>query len=868
MNSNLNMQLSVTFALHKREGTIQIQKSKSLQLSNSSNMKFLLSAIIISLISTFSFAQDYSLNKTEKDNYKIAKIEVVGALHTTPESVISLSGLKEGQVINLNGFAISNAITSLTASKLYDAIQIFEKDKADGKITLEINLLELPVLKSYSFKNLKDFQTEALDKLLEDHLQKGLAVTSTDKSLAKKAIEDHYKAKGYVDVEVLMGEVTWPSDPHLFEIVFEVIKNEKVRVAEIILNGNQLVPSEQLKKVMLSKDKTQILKPNVYVAENLEADKQALIAYYNTLGYRDAIITKERIKHQSNGDVKIYLQIEEGQQYFFRNISWEGNSKYDTTVLNRLLGIKKGDVFNEQLLYQQLNFSPDGQDVGSIYMDDGHLFFTAKAFEINLVDQSIDIMIIINEGEQLEIGEIKITGNNETSDAVIRRELKTLPGDKFNRDAVMRSQRALMNLGYFNPETLEAVPHPNEKTGLVDLEYKLEEKSNDMFNVAGSWGGPDVGLVGTTGIQLNNFSLKKALKLEGIKGDGQQLGLNAQFGGRRYQSINFNFAEPWLGQKKPNKLAFGSSYTNYRSQDPNDEGNFERLKILGVNVGFGQRIEFWNEDITANTSLHFQQYQMSDWSRGLFQTDQGELVSNGQYNNLSIKQSFTRNTLNHPLFPTKGSRISFSMQVTPPFNLIAGKSEPGETAQENYKWMEYHKWRLTAEKYIPVHKRYTLKLSGKVGFMGGYNKSFGVSPFERFQLGGDALSNSQIGFTGIDRITLRGYDVEDLENNLQNGEISATPIFNKFTAEFRVPVLKNPNASTYVLGFAEAGNSFRSIKDFNPLNLKKSFGIGFRTQLPMIGTLGVDYGIGIDKAGPRTLQNLGQFSFTLGFELD
>ncbi len=825
-------------------------------------MKLILAVSTILLSSFFSFGQEYNLAKPEFENYTISKIEVVGASRTSKESIINLSGLMVGQTINLKGFDIPNAITALTASRLYDEIQIFQKEIIDDKISLEINLIELPILKTYSFKNIKDFQSDKLKELLEDHLQKGFAISPTDKLLAKQAIENHYKAKGFPDVEVVMGEITWPSDPDWFEIVFEIIKNDKVRLAEIILNGNKIVSTEKLKKVMSSKELTG------FVLEDFEADKHTVISYYNSLGYRDAIITKERIEDQANGNVKLYLQIEEGQQYFFRNIRWEGNSKYDTTVLNSILGIKKGDVFNEQLLQQQLNFSPSGYDVSSIYMNDGHLFFTASAFETNFDGQFVDIMIIIHEGEQLEIGEVKISGNDLTSSEVIRRELKTLPGEKFNRDAIMKSQQALMNLGYFNPETLEAVPYPNSETGLVDLEYKVEEKSNDMFNVSGSWGGPDAGLVGTTGVQLNNFSLKKAMKLEGYKGDGQQLGLHAQFGGPRYQSINFNFAEPWLGQKKPNRLAFGSSYTNYRSQNENANGNFERLKILGANVGYGQRLQLWDEDIAANTSLHFQQYQMSDWSRGLFQTDQGELVSNGQYNNLSLKQSFTRNTLNHPIAPSKGSRISLSMQLTPPFNLIAGRDSTGETAQENYRWMEYHKWRLTAEKYIPVHKRVTVKLAGKLGFMGGYNKSFGVSPFERFQLGGDALTNSQIGFTGIDRITLRGYDVEDLENNMQNGEVSATPIFNKFTAEFRVPVSKDLNPTTYFLGFVEAGNSFRSIKDFNPLNLKKSAGIGFRTQLPMIGTLGIDYGIGFDKDGPRTLQNLGQFSFTLGFELD
>lgn len=834
-------------------------------------MKLLATAIILSLTISLSFGQELAINKLESnkfqnDKFEIVNIDVLGATHTDKQAIIIQSGLQVGQAIELQSFEISNAITSLTALKLYDDIEIFEKETVGNKISLEIKLTELAILKDYYFKNTKKIKAEELEDLVSEYLIKGLAPTPTDKALAKKVLEDFYKAKGFMNIEVHMGEVTWTSEEHWYDIVFEIKKNEKVRIDEIILNGNVVASSEKLKKVMLSKDQTQLIKPTVFVADNIEMDKKALIAYYRTIGYRDAEITKERIKNLSNGNVKIYLQIYEGKQYYFRNITWEGNTKYDSTALNKILGIKNGDVYNEQLLSQRLNFSQDGRDVGSIYMDDGHLFFTAKSFETKVEDQLVDIMIIINEGEQLAIGDVKIVGNDVTSDAVIRRELRTLPGDTFNRAEVIRSQSALLNLGYFDPGTIEANPQPNANTGLVDLEYKVEEKSNDKFNLSGSWGGPGIGIVGSTGIELNNFSLKKAVKLEGFKGDGQKLALNTQIGGRTYQSINLNFTEPWLGEKKPNRFAVGGSITNYRSKNPNENGNFEGLKIIGAQVGYGQRFNLGEVQIIANTTLQFQQYRLDEWSRGLFQTDQGETVSNGQYNNLSIKQSFTGSTLNHPLFPTKGSRISLSMQLTPPYSLLAGKDKRGLTVQDDYEWMEYHKWRFDAEKYIPVAKKFTLKLSGKLGYMGGYNKAIGISPFERFQLGGDALSNSQIGFTGIDRITLRGYDVEDLSNNLQNGEISATPIFNKFTAEFRIPVTKNQNS--YVLGFVEAGNAYRTFEDYNPLNLKKSAGIGFRTHLPMFGTLGVDYGIGFDKAGPRTFSNLGQFSFTLGIELE
>jgi len=791
----------------------------------------------------------------------------MGAINTDTKAIINITKLKIGQVIQLSGYDISNAIKNLISTQRYNDVQIHEKNVNGDKIHLEIVVEELPILKAYSFEKISKSKSEEFSELLSEYLQKGVAPTKSDKELAVKTLEDYYKAKGFMNVEVLFDEVSRSSDKHSFDIVFEINKNEKFRVAEIILNGNQIVTSEKLKKVMLSKDQTQLIKPTIFIADNIETDKYALISYYRSLGYLDAKITKERVKHTLSNKVKIYLQIEEGEQYYFGNIEWEGNTKYSDKVLAQLLGFKKGDVFNDPLLDQRLSFSPDGHDISSIYMNDGHLFYHADVVATNVKDHHLDIKIKIFEGKQATIGEVKISGNEVTDEAVIRRELRTLPGDKFNRDALVRSQRALMNLGYFNPETLEAIPVPNEQTGVVDLEYKVEEQNSDKVELSGTWGGQDVGFVGTAGVQFNNFSLKKAAKLEGYQGDGQQIGFKTQFGGRRYQSVSFNFMEPWLGGKKPNRLSAETSFTNYRSQFPNDIGNYERLKIFGASIGYGQRLQLGDEFISANTSLVYQQYKLNDWSRGLFQTDQGNFVTDGQYHNLSIKQSFVRSTLNNPLYPTKGSRISFSMQFTPPYSLISGR-EKADTVEENFKWMEYHKWRIDAEKFIPLNKRFTLKLSGKLGFMGGYNKSIGISPFERFQLGGDGLSNSQIGFTGTDRITLRGYDVEDLENNIQKGQISATPFFNKFTAELRMPISDKLGPSTYVLIFAEAGNGYRSLNNYKPFNLKKSVGVGFRTQLPMIGTFGIDYGIGLDKDGPRTLKNLGQFSFTLGIDLN
>jgi len=478
-------------------------------------------------------AQEIDLDKIASAKFEIEDILVTGAVNTDEKAIIQISQLKIGQVIQLRGYDISNAIKHLLDTKRYHDVQIHEKKLTGDKLVLEIQVDELAVLKSYTFTGVSKSKSEELSDLLSDYLIEGVAPTKNDKELAKKTLEDFYKAKGYVNVEVGLDEISRSSDKNSYDIQFDIDKKEKVRVAEIILNGNKVVTAQKLKRVMLSKDQTQIFKPTIFIADNIEADKHALISYYRSLGYLDAKITKEKTRSFLKNKVKIYLQIDEGQQYFFGKIAWEGNNKYSDKVLSQLLGFKTGDVFNELLLNQRLSFSPDGNDVSSIYMNDGHLFYHAEVMATNMIDQHLDIKIKIYEGQQATIGEVKISGNEVTNEAVIRREISTLPGDKFNRDALVRSQRALMNLGYFNPETLEAIPIPNAQTGVVDLTYKVEEKNSDKVELSGSWGGRDVGLVGTAGLQFNNFSLKKAVKLEGYKGDGQQIGFKTQFGGRK-----------------------------------------------------------------------------------------------------------------------------------------------------------------------------------------------------------------------------------------------------------------------------------------------------------------------------------------------
>lgn len=810
------------------------------------------------------------LNELEKTVFEIANIHIKGAEHSSEKNILARSGLAVGQQVNLTGYEVPSAIQQLMKTKLFKEVKIHKVRTIEDLIFLEIEVVELPVLNSFSVKNVKKTERDELKTMLKSNLPQGTIITKSQQSATQEIIKKYYAEKGFLDAEVLWKEIPCAHSENCVSIVIEVDKKSKVKINNITFTGNKIVSKKKLKKLISTKSKPKLFKKTFFVQEKFDADKKQLIAYYQTLGHLDAKIIDEKIGRLKNGNITIDLKIKEGPLYTFGNITWRGNSKYSTEILDKILGIEKGDIFNEQLLQERLNFSPEGRDISRLYMDDGHLFFRAVPIERSLNDHQIDLEIQIFEGEQATIGSVKIKGNDITNEAVIRRELRTLPGDKFNRQAIIRSQRTLINMGYFNPESVIVTPKPNPENGTVDIEYEVEEKSNDKFELSGSWGGKDVGLIGSAGVQLNNFSLRKMFKKNGWtpfpRGDGQSLGFRMQYGGKQYQSYNFSFSEPWLNGK-PNALSFGLFYNQYKDDGTTESVYDEHLNIFGANIKFGKRFKLGNEYIISRTGLNFQKYHLNNWSNGLFQTDEGELVSDGQYYNLSLSQELTRTTLDHPLFPRNGSRISLTMQFTPPYSLFTEKNND-DSVEEKFRWIEYHKWRLDAEKYLPIGNKLTLKLAGRMGFMGNYHDAIGTSPFERFQLGGDALSNSQAGFTGTDLISMRGYRVEDFENNIQNGQKVATPLFNKFTAELRYPISMNPNMTFYGLAFVEAGNTWKGFDSYNPFDLKRSAGIGFRAHLPMFGMLGVDYGIGFDNVGERTLNNLGRFNFTLGFELD
>jgi outer membrane protein insertion porin family len=818
-----------------------------------------------------TFAQKTVFDYNTAGNYEIGAIRVEGNQFTDAGALVSISGLKVGDKIKFPGEEIPRAIRKLWKLRLFTDIQVDIDDKIGDVLKLVITVQELPRLARYSYTGVKKAKHDDLNDAVTGHLHKGGIVTENVKVNATTAIRAYFIDKGFLDAEVAVREVSDTILQNAVRLVFDIDKGEKVKIQDIVFTGNDNVKESKLRKLMENTSrKKRIFKSSKFIKKDYETDKETIIAYYNTVGFRDALITKDsmfRLKNEEGieEDMVIALSIDEGQRYYFRNIKWKGNSIYKDEQLTEVLGIAPGDIYNDELLQTRLNFSQDGRDINSLYMDNGYLFFRVTPVEVAIEGDSIDLEIRIYEGGQADIANVTISGNDRTHEHVIRRELRTKPGQKFSRSDIIRSQREIINLGYFNPESLGINTPVNQQTGTVDIEYTVEEKPSDQLELSAGWGGFN-GVIGTLGVVFNNFSIKNIFNKEAWSplpmGDGQRLSLRAQTNGRFYQSYNASFTEPWLGGKKPNSFTVGGYYTNFSNGFLKESVNFSGLGIGGLSVGLGTRLKWPDDFFVSSTTISFQNINLNN--RTGFSLDDGTPVLNGSFNNISLNQTFSRNSIDQPLFPTSGAKISLSMQFTPPYSLLSDKNYPELPIDERFKFLEYHKWNVRAEWYATLFGKFVLKSSAKVGILGSYNETIGLSPFERFELGGDGISNFA-GIQGKDIVSARGYEVEDYAaNNTSDG----TAAFNKFALEIRYPFSLNPSSTIYALVFAEGSNAYSSMQDYNPFDLKRSVGAGLRVFLPMFGTLGFDYGLGFDKnlgAGAKWSE-YGNFNIILGFE--
>ena len=868
-------------------------------------------------------------NQKKPIKYKIAGVKVTGNNYFDESLLLSIANINIGDEVTIpGGDNFSKAITKLWGQNYFSDVAIFITKLEAKNIWLEISVTERPRLARYDFIGIKKSEKE--DLMGKTGLVPNRIVTENMKRSAQEAIEKFYAEKAYKNVHVRIEEKPDSTFGDAIILLFYVTKGQKVKVNNIDFVGNtldglklkkQLKETKEMSRLTLRKtdDKSafgevkkytfsdyikekgfltysktkKVLDPYVrfkffasakYNEQKHEEDLEKLLEYYNAEGYRDAVIIESRKVPNAKGNLNISIKVNEGKRYYFGNIAWRGNTKYSDSILTTILGINKGDVYNIDILNKGLGkqLSPEGGDISGLYMDDGYLFFRTEAIETAVYNDTIDYEIRVIEGPQATIKNVHITGNDKTKEHVIRREIRTIPGEKFRRSDLIRSQREIAQLNYFNQEKIGINPRPNQEDGTVDIDYSLEEKSSDQLELSAGWGG-GIGLTGTVGITFNNFSIKNIFKKQAWDplpmGDGQKLSLRIQSNGRAFRSYNFSFTEPWLGGKKRNAFTFSIFDTKFaNAYDPvtgtytSDAANNSYIKTTGASVNFAKQLKWPDDYFSLSMGLSFSRYKLKN-----YYIDQVNLpgFNNGFSNNLNFKISLQRSSVDQPLFPRSGSNFMASLAITPPYSLI---DKNIVTSSNPYQWIEYHKWRLNTEWYVPLgkpagpekNKQFVLKVAAKFGFLGKYNDQLRISPFERFQVGDAGLTN-QFALLGYDIIAHRGFPVYQTSNPKvnpdQQGASEYFTMFNKYVLELRYPLSLNPSSTIYALTFFEAANGWYSFKDYNPFQLRRSVGVGMRFFLPMFGLLGFDYGIGLDRVTPNgKLKDASRFTFMLGFE--
>jgi outer membrane protein insertion porin family len=904
--------------------------------------KLSLFALVVLLFTKPAFAQvtsDTTIRSIDADlinlfnqktpkKYKIAALKVVGNSVFDENLLISIANLNVGDEVTIpGGDNFAKAITKLWGQNYFSDVEIFITRVEGKEIDVEISVTERPRLSNFFFKGIPKGQADEIRG--KTGLVPNRVVTENMKITATEVIKKFFAEKGYRDTKVKIAERKDTTFVNTLALDFFIDKGPKVKINNINL-GNITVDEAKLKKQFKGSkersrltlypvmDSGRIVIPKHYTFEEYmkekgyltfsktkrvmdpyvrikfssakfdekkyTEDKESILEFYNTLGYRDAIIDKDTVYSVGNGNLNIDLKMNEGRKYYFGNITWRGNTKYSDSILTTILGIRKGDIYNLDVLNKKLgkSSSPDGADISGLYQDDGYLFFRTEPIETAVYNDTIDFEIRIIEGPQATIKNVRIAGNDRTKEYVIRREIRTIPGEKFSRQLLIRSVRELAQLNYFNQEKITPNPVPNQEDGTVDINYSVEEKSSDQLELSAGWGGL-IGLTGTLGVSFNNFSAKNLFKKTAWDplpmGDGQKLSLRVQSNGRAFRSYNFSFTEPWLGGKKRNALTvsifntkFGQTFDPVTGRyDPNI-ANDRYISTTGATASIAKQLKWPDDYFSLSMGLNYTRYKLSNYA-----IDPTNLpgFENGIVNNLNFRISLQRSSIDQPMFPKTGSNFMASLQITPPYSLINSSINP---AGNPYKWIEYHKWRFNGEWFVPLgkphgedrNKQFVMRFAAKFGFVGRFNENLQVSPFERFQVGDAGLTN-QFALLGFDIVAHRGYPVYDNSNPRVNPDQQRASqyftIFNKYTMEMRYPLSLNPSSTIFGLAFFEAANGWYSFKDYNPFQLRRSVGVGMRFFLPMFGLLGFDYGIGLDRFnGTNQLRDAARFTFMLGFE--
>ena len=841
---------------------------------------------------------DITYSGTPK-TYKLAGLSVTGIEGYEDYVLTGISGLSVGQELEGPGTAITDAVKRYWKHGLFSDVSISADSIVGDNIYLKIHLAPRPRISTINYNGLKKTEREDMEKKLG--LVKGGQITPNMIDRAKILAKKYFEDKGYKNAEVFIRQRDDVAAKNQVILDIDVDKKEKLKVRTITIDGDNQLGDKKIKGSLLSKGaftKTHeagklanLLKSKKFTPERWAEDKKNLITKYNEYGFRDAMITKDSVWNVDPKHVDIYVKVDEGKKYYIRNIKWVGNTVYSTDYLSRLLDMKKGDVYNQTYLNKRL--SQDEDAVGNAYWNNGYLFYNLQPTEVNIVGDSIDLEMRITEGQQAHINRVKINGNDRLYENVVRRELRTKPGDLFSKEALQRSARELASMGHFDPEAINPVPEPNYEDGTVDINYNLKQKSNDQVELSLGWG--QTGVIGRVGLKLNNFSManlfRKNRDHRGIMpiGDGETLSLGAQTNGTYYQSYNAQYSTNWLGGKRPIQFSVGMSYSKqtdvssnyYNSGYMNNYNNYrygygnynynsyenyydpdKYVKLLSVYAGWGKRLSWPDDYFTLSLQLQYQRYMLRNWRYFI--------MSNGSANNLNLNIALNRTSTDNQLFPRRGSDFSVSLTITPPWSkwdhkdyahLATDRNSPtySQEQQEKYRWVEYHKWKFKARTFTALtsgQKCFVLMTRVEFGLLGSYNKNK-KSPFETYYMGGDGMSGYSTGYAE-ETIGLRGYENGSLTPYGAEGYA-----YSRMSLELRYPFLLG-NTTIYGLGFVEAGNAWTETSKFNPFDMKRSAGLGVRIFLPMVGMMGIDWAYGFDKVFGT--KGGSQFHFILGQE--
>lgn len=831
-------------------------------------MKYLSLLLLLLLLSPLgALAQDQNRQNTNvvvdynaPKEYIIGGLEISGIQYLGKEQILSLTGLAVGDKISIPGEDISSIIKRIYMQRYFSDVSVYIDSLKRDTAYIRLDLLERPRVSRWEFEGIKSGEKSDLNEKLK--LRRGSELSEYLISSSSEIIRKFYVEKGFLQTEVNVLQEQDTLIRNAVKVTFKVDRKTKVKIKKISFEGNDNVKSSKLASAMKKTKDMRILNffnSKKFNEKEYPNDKRLLLQAYGERGFRDAKIIKDSMYYLNDGRLGIHFKIDEGKRYYFRDITWTGNSIYTADQLNSILNIKKGDIYDVVSMEKRL-FEAEEGNVSKLYRDNGYLFFNVSPVEVRIDGDSVDVEMRMIEGKPATFNRIVINGNNITNEKVIRRQLWTKPGYLFSQTELERSLRDLASMGHFEPEKIMSPSGynimPNYNANTVDVTYNVEEKPNSQFELAGGWGGNT--FVGTLGLSFNNFSIGRIFKKSSWRpvplGDGQQLSIRFQTNGTYYTAFSASFSEPWLTGKKPTSLNISAYYTRQTNSYFFYQNSGQSMEVYGLGAGIGTRLKWPDNWFVLYNELSWQTYRLTDWQYYFLFTD-------GLSNNISWKINLSRNSTDQAIYPRKGSDFQMGLQLTPPYSLFRPKDTnyKGMTDAQRYKWIEYHKWTFKGALFTPITGDLVLMTRAQFGYLGYYNRNLGYSPFEGFIVGGDGMSGYNT--YGSDIIGLRGYENNSLTPRKNNGYVGN--VYDKFTVELRYPLVLQPQSTIYALLFLEGGNSWSDIKDFNPFQIKRSAGVGVRVLLPIVGMLGIDWGYGFDPVGDKR-RGGSNFHFVIG----